>query len=67
MAENRAAAIGGYHVEGELLEELDAAFTAWYRAHGVIWFDDDVRLANAIAAVLDTNLVWGEDGDDADE
>jgi hypothetical protein len=41
--------------------ELRAAFETWAEEHGMIWFDNDVRLANAIAKVLNIDLVWGAD------
>ena len=40
--------------------ELRAAFEKWAEEHGMIWFDNDTRLAEAIAAVLNIDLVWGE-------
>jgi hypothetical protein len=42
-------------------EELAAAFEQWHQDHGVVWFDTDVRLAEAIAAELGIKLVWNED------
>ena len=47
------------------LDELSDAFEAWASEHGLIWFNKDRRLAEAIARVLGTDLVWGIDDDDA--
>ncbi len=40
--------------------ELREAFEKWAAEHGLIWFDNDVRLADAIAKVLNIDLVWGD-------
>lgn len=39
--------------------ELREAFEKWAAEHGMIWFDNDKRLAEAIAKVLNIDLVWG--------
>ena len=39
------------------LEELDTAFREWSANHGLVWFDNDLRLARAIAAVIHVELV----------
>ena len=39
--------------------ELREAFEKWATEHGLIWFDNDRRLAEAIAQVLNIDLVWG--------
>lgn len=41
--------------------ELRAAFEKWAAEHGMVWFDNDTRLAEAIAKVLNIDLVWGAD------
>jgi len=38
--------------------ELREAFEKWAAEHGMIWFDNDTRLAEAIAKVLNIDLVW---------
>jgi hypothetical protein len=40
--------------------ELREAFENWAAEHGMIWFDNDTRLAEAIAKVLNIDLVWGD-------
>ena len=40
--------------------ELRDAFEKWAAEHGMIWFDNDTRLAEAIAKVLNIDLVWGD-------
>ena len=41
------------------LEELDAAFREWADDHGM-WWDDDLRLAKAIAAVIHVELTFDD-------
>lgn len=38
--------------------ELRNAFEKWASERGLIWFDNDTRLAEAIARVLNIDLVW---------
>lgn len=45
--------------EAPELSELREAFEKWAAEHGMIWFDNDTRLAEAIATVLNIELVWG--------
>ena len=40
--------------------ELREAFEKWAAEHGTIWFENDRRLAEAIATVLNIELVWGD-------
>ena len=40
--------------------ELRDAFHKWAEEHGMIWFDNDVRLAEAIAKVLNIDIEWGD-------
>lgn len=40
------------------LDELNRAFQRWATDHGVVWFDRDADLAEAIADVLNIRLEW---------
>lgn len=40
--------------------ELREAFETWAAEHGLIWFENDRRLAEAIATVLNIDLVWDD-------
>ena len=46
--------------EPKEVAELRDAFHEWTENHGLVWFDSDARLAEAIAGVLNIDLVWGE-------
>jgi hypothetical protein len=41
------------------LDELGAAFQAWSEEHGLVWFDREWELAQAIADVLGVELKFG--------
>lgn len=45
--------------EGTSRDELEEAFIAWAEDHGLIWFDVETRLAEAVAAHLGIDLKWG--------
>jgi hypothetical protein len=41
---------------------LEAAFVEWAKEHGPIWWPNEERLAEAVAAHLGIKLTWGRRG-----